>query len=183
MDVFAAISRRHSYRGGFDTAAEVPAADLERIVMAGIHAPSGMNLQTTRFAIINAPELVAAIQALHPVNRAMQQARAYIACVVDRDPEPVCRGDHFQVEDCAAAVENMLLAITAMGYATVWVDGWLRVEGRAERIGELLALPAGKIVRVLLPIGVPVESWHQKAKEPFPARAWFNRFDGEDGNP
>jgi nitroreductase len=82
------------------------------------------------------------------------------------------------VEDSAAAVENMLLAITALGYATVWIDGWLRLQGHADQVGQLLGLPAGKVVRILLPIGVPAEAWPQKEKLPFEQRAWFNRYGG-----
>ena len=137
------------------------------------------NRQTTTFVIADDPDLVATIREMHPTNRAMQQASAYIACLIDEHPEAIYEGRSFQVEDCAAAVENMLLAITALGYATVWIDGWLRVEGRAERIGALLGLPEGKIVRVILLVGVPVEIHQQKEKKPFEERAWFNRYGGE----
>ena len=100
-----------------------------------------------------------------------------IACIVDRRPDAVYEGHDFQVEDCAAAVENMLLAITALGYATVWIDGWLRVRDRAATIGRMLGLPEHKSVRVLLPLGVPAEVWPQKEKKPFSERAWFNRYE------
>jgi len=176
MDVFEAIARRHSYRGSYRQQ-PVPREDLRRIVQAGLQAPSGKNAQTTRFVIVDDPGLVSQIRAMHSSNLAMQQAQAYIACVVDRQPEAVYEGHSFQVEDCAAAVENMLLAITALGYASVWVDGWLRLEQHAERIGQLLGLPAGKRVRVILPIGVPAETWSQKEKLPFEKRAWFNRYE------
>lgn len=178
MDVFEAIAKRHSYRGPFKDQ-PISREDLRRIVRAGIQAPSGGNRQTTTFVIADDPDLVAAIREMHPTNRAMQQASAYIACLIDEHPEAIYEGHSFQVEDCAAAVENMLLAITALGYATVWIDGWLRVEGRAERIGALRGLPEGKIVRVILPVGVPVEIHQQKEKKPFEERAWFNRYGGE----
>jgi nitroreductase len=156
----------------------VPATDLRKIVQAGLQAPSGGNAQTTRFVIVNDPELVSAIRNVHPTNAAMQQAPAYIACILDREPERIYGQHAFQVEDCAAAVENMLLAVTALGYATVWVDGWLRREGHAERIGELLGLPAGKVVRIILPIGIPAEVHQQAEKMPFDQRVWFNRYEG-----
>ena len=100
-------------------------------------------------------------------------ARAMIVCVID--PRPVLGPWSFAVEDCAAAVENMLLAITALGYATVWLNGALRREGIAERIGRLLGVPAGRTVRVLLPLGVPAEPGRQKEKLLLAERAWFNR--------
>lgn len=175
MDLFDAINQRHSYRGPF-LDRPVPREDLRRIVQAGIRAPSAKNAQTTTFVIVDDPALVQRIGRMHERMVAMQQARAFIACVVDRTPEGIVEHHHFQFEDCAAAVENMLLAVTAMGYATVWVDGWLRLNRRAEIIGELLGLPGSKALRVLLPIGLPAESWPPRERKPFAERAWFNGY-------
>lgn len=175
MEFFEVIARRHSYRGPFEER-PVPREDLCRIVQAGLQAPSGRNAQTTTFVIVDDADLVRQITSLPGANMALQQARALIACIVDRQPQAVYEGHHFQIEDCAAAVENMLLAITALGYASVWIDGWLRLQDRAATIGRLLGVPADKVIRVLLPIGVPVEAWPQKEKKPFAERAWFNRY-------
>ncbi len=176
MDVFEAIARRHSYRGPFRDQ-PVPREDLKRIVQAALQAPSGKNAQTTSFIIVDNAETVRQISTMHPTNTAMQEARAYIACIVDTHPEPIYEKHSFQIEDCAAAVQNMLLAITALGYATVWIDGWLRVKGHAREIGRILELPDEKTVRVILPVGIPAEDWEQKEKKPFEARACFNRYD------
>jgi nitroreductase len=172
MDLFDAIQRRCSYRGPF-TAAAVPREHLRQIVQAGIQAPSGRNEQTTSFVIVDDPALLGEIAAV--VRRPVcETCRAMIACVTD--PRPVFKGFSFAAEDCAAAVENMLLAIAALGYATVWLDGVLRLEGKAAQVGALLGVPAGLSVRILLPIGVPAEPCAQKEKLPFERRAWFNRF-------
>lgn len=177
MDLFEAIEKRQSYRGGFLNQ-PVPREHLRKIVQAGLAAPSGKNAQTTEFVIIDDPAMVSAIRAMHPQNKAMQQAPAYIACIVDKQPPAVYEGMSFQIEDCSAAVENMLLAITALGYGSVWIDGWLRVEGRADKIGQLIGLPAGKKVQILLPVGKPAETWPRPQKKPFEQRAWFNRYGG-----
>jgi len=173
MDLFEAIDKRYSYRGAF-TDAPVPREDLVRIVEAGLRAPSGCNAQTTTFVIVDDPDALGEIRRLHPM-RAVQDAKAVIACVTSREPEPVYRDMSFEVEDCSAAVENMLLAATALGYATVWIDGALRHDGRAERLGELLGVPKDRVVRVLLPVGVPAEAGPRKPKKPFGERVWFNR--------
>lgn len=175
MDLFETVNKRHSYRGGF-TNAPVSRENLVKIVQAGLDAPSGCNAQTTRFVIIDDPKLLDGIRQMHPANKAMQQAKAYIACIVDKQPAGVYEGLSFQVEDCAAAVENMLLAVTALGYASVWVDGWLRREGRAEMLGKLLGVPDNKIVRVILPVGVPEKDVIGPEKMAFEERAWFNKY-------
>ena len=173
MDVFEAIGSRYSYRGAF-RGAPVPREDLVKIVEAGMKAPSGCNAQTTTFVIVDDPDLCAKIRETHTM-RAVKDARAFIVCCIGRSPKPVYKDHQFEAEDCAAAVENMLLAVTALGYASVWIDGALRYEGRAERIGEALGVPADRVVRILLPIGVPAEPGPRKPKKGFAERAGVNR--------
>ena len=96
----------------------------------------------------------------------------------EADPRPILGEISFAVEDCAACVENMLLAVTALGYATVWLDGVLRAENRASRIARLPGVPEEKEVRILLPLGVAAEPGRQKEKLPFDQRTWFNRYGG-----
>ena len=175
MDLFDAIANRQSYRESF-TADAVPCADLERIVQAGLDAPSGCNLQTTRFVIVDDPELLREIADLLPPGNARQTATALIACCVSREPAPSYEGHFFDVEDCAAAVQNMLLAITALGYGTVWSDGVLRVEQRAERIGALLGVPEERVVRIILPLGRPATTVPRREKMAFAQRASFNQW-------
>jgi nitroreductase len=173
MDLFEAISRRHSYRGRFDPRA-VPRDDLRRMVQAGLQAPSGYNAQSTSFVIVDDPTLLAELSEIVPGD-VVRGARAAIVCIMDpgatRDKE-FC----FGIEDYAAAVENVLLAATALGYASVWIDGVLRRDGRAGRIGRLLGVPDELEVRVLLPVGAPAEERPQREKKPFGERAWFNRY-------
>ncbi len=175
MELFETIAKRHSYRGPYRYQ-QVPRRDLERIVQAGLDAPSGRNHQTTTFVIVDEPELLQQIAALPDAVRSLQDARALIVCVIDRQPQAIATGQTFEIEDCVAAVENMLLALTALGYASVWLDGWLRRPGYADKVGELLGIPDYKIARVLLPIGIPAEAITAPPKKPFDERAWFNRY-------
>jgi len=176
MDLFDAIGKRYSYRGEF-TAAAVPRTDLQRIVQAGIQSPSACNQQVASFVIVDDPALVQEIGDI--VGKSFcRSAKAMIVCVTD--PRPVFADISFATEDCAAAVENMLLAITALGYASVWLDGVLRRENRAAKIGQLLGIPADRSVRVLLPVGVPAAPGQQRERLPFGERAWFNRWGATD---
>ncbi len=178
MELFEAIKRRHSYRGQF-TVQKVSRQDLLKIAEAAVLAPSGCNKQTTEFVIVDDETIVSQIASLPGANVAVQTAKGYIVCLIDDNPAPAFEGMSFQVEDCAAAVENMLLAITALGYASVWVDGWLRRESRSEQIAGLLGVPQGKTVRIILPIGVPAEQKSQPDKLPVGQRAWFNQYDSQ----
>lgn len=175
MELFEAIGQRYCYRGPFTDEA-IPHADLEQIVQAGLDAPSGKNAQTTRFVIVDNPYVCSRVREILSNNDAMMTAQAYIIAFIDREPEAVYEGFAFQIEDCAAAVENILLAATALGYATVWADGVLRLQQRAEKLGALLGVPETKIARIILPLGVPVAPGPRREKLPFGERAWFNRW-------
>lgn len=174
MDFFEVVRARYCYRDAFTDNA-VPRADLEKIVQAGLDAPSGRNAQTTRFILIDDAHLTRRIGGMHAMP-AMQTARAIIACVIEAQAPAVYQGHAFSIEDCAAAVENMLLAITALGYASVWIDGWLRLNNRAQDIGRLLGVPEHSIVRVLLPIGVPVCPGPRQQKKAFAVRVGINTY-------
>ncbi len=172
MDLFEAIEKRYSYRETF-TDAPVSREDLGKIVEAGIRAPSAKNEQVVSFVIVDDPQRLNEIARI--VDRPVcHTARALIACVTD--PRPILGELSFAAEDCAASVGNMLLAVTALGYATVWLDGVLRVENKAARVAKLLGVPQRRAVRVLLPIGVAAEPGRQKEKLPFDQRAWFNQY-------
>ena len=174
MDLFQAISKRYCYRGEF-TDEPVPRGDLEKIVQAGIQAPSACNAQVATFVIVDDAKLLAEISQI-VASPVCKTAKAMIVCVVD--PRPVYKNASFQREDCAASVENMFLAATALGYATVWLDGVLRVDDVAARIADLLGVPIGRTVQVLLPLGVAAAPGKQMEKLPFAQRAWFNRHGG-----
>ena len=176
MDLFEAIAKRHSYRGPFAEQA-VSRDDLVRIVSTAIQAPSGKNAQTTQFIIVDDQVVIEKIKQIPSQNRAVVEASAYIVCLINSQPKAVYEGYNFELEDCAAAVENMLLAITALGYASVWIDGWLRVEGRAQKLKTILGLPDEKKAQILLPIGKPLESWEPKEKLPFEQRVSFNGYE------
>lgn len=174
MDLFTAVSKRHSYRGNF-LKTPVPRELMGRIVDAGVRGPSGFNAQTTEFVIVDDPDLLTSLREIVEA-RPLQTAPCAVV-VLMRHEEPR-NGLYFGIEDYAAAAENILLAVTASDLASVWIDGALRRENRAERIAELLSVPDDREVRVLLPVGYPEGEGNQKEKKPFAERAWFNRFGG-----
>ncbi len=58
--------------------------------------------------------------------------------------------------DCAAAVENMLLAAHALGLGAVWCGVYPR-EPRMEGLRQLVGLPKNVIAHSLVALGYPAE--------------------------
>lgn len=174
MDVFKAIEKRHSYRGPFKDE-KLPRKNLEKIVGGGIKAPSGYNQQTTSYVIVDDRAVLAQIGDIMG-NERVSKSPAVIVVLMETDNAG--KDFYFGIENYGAAVENILLGATALGYATVWIDGSLRREDRAKRIGEALGVPDSQEVRVVLPIGIPAEVGTQKEKKSFTELAWYNRYGG-----
>ena len=58
------------------------------------------------------------------------------------------------MEDGSAAIENMLIASTALGYGSCWLEGWTLP--REDEFKVLLGIPEDRRLLTLIPIGVPV---------------------------
>jgi nitroreductase len=96
----------------------------------------------------------------------MDKAGAIVAVVLD----PSTR---FWLEDGSAAVENILIASTALGYGSCWLEGYtLPLE---EEFKELLGVPREKRLLTLVPIGVPVE-WPTREKKPLAEVIHWQRY-------
>jgi nitroreductase len=172
MELFETIAKRYSYRGVF-LDKKIPNEDLRKIVQAGIDAPTGSNSQSVSFVIVDDPATIQAIAKETGGKQVCTTAQAMIVCVCDKTP--TYGNLSFFIEDCAAATQNILLAITALGYATVWLDGVIRGT-IAAKIAEILSVPKDKEVRILLPLGVPEKQGKPNTKKSFEQRAWFNRY-------
>jgi len=154
MDFFEAVNQRRSVRSF--KPGEVADDDVTKILDAGRMAPSGCNVQDREFIVIRDPDT---IEQLNQVQGVFDNVPVVIAVVMAADPTP---WGSFWVEDCAAAVENMLLAITALGYGSVWVEGTLL--GQEDWAKKLLGVPKDKRLYVLLPVGHPASAGQMAAK-------------------
>jgi nitroreductase len=150
MDALEAIRKRRSVRQY--TGEPVPQADLETIVDAGRLAATGSNKQPWEFIVVTEPEK---IEKLKVAAQWMEKAGAIIAVVMD----PASR---WWLEDGSAAVENMLIASTALGYGSCWLEGYTLP--REQEFKALLNVPQEKRLLTLVPIGVPVE-WPTREKK------------------
>ena len=178
MDTLKAIAERCSYRGRYENT-PVPRETLRQIMEAGLAAPSGCNTQTTSLIGLDDADRIRSVLA-HFDNPNFASAPAAV-CVLTQ-PIPGYDEVYFNVQDYAAAIENMLLAVTALGYASCWVEGeitWSREFSR--KIADEMGVPEGYELVAYLPVGKPAEPGRRVQKKPFEQRAWFNGFGNEIG--
>ena len=170
------IENRRSYRGAYETT-PVPRGDLVKILEAGLAAPSGCNKQTTSLIAVDDPGI---LETLYSLARLSQDHRApAMICVLTR--RIIAHDDRsYFIQDYAAAIQNMLLAITALGYHSCWYEG--RITG-ADRIGghmaKVLGVPGEYELVCFLPVGIAKDQPTQPKKLDFSQRAWFNGFQKE----
>ena len=177
MDTIKAIFERYSYRGHFEST-PIAHEDLKLIMEAGLAAPSGNNSQTTSLIGLDDPKVMEAM-AVHLTKRYPFASAPAAICVLSQRISGY-EDIFFNIQDYSAAIENMLLTITALGYASCWVEGHIRRDNVKETnrgIVNELGIPDGYELVAYLPIGIPIKKDVPRAKKkPFEERAWFNGF-------
>ena len=176
MNTLEALKNRHSYRGSF-LPTPVPREHLIQIMEAGYHAPSGCNKQTTSFLAVDDPEVMKKLHAV--IDPPVGETAPAMICVLTKKIIAY-RDRTFYIQDYAAAVQNMLLAITELGYASCWYEGHITdVDRIGDQMARILGVPEEYELVVFLPVGIPESEVKAPKKLPFEERAWINGF----GNP
>ena len=167
------ILNRHSYRGEYRDD-KVTREDLRLIMEAGLAAPSGCNRQTTSLIAVDDEDLLRQLKAV--IDPPVAQSAPALICVLTSRINAY-RDRCFAIQDYAAAIENMLLTITALGYQSCWYEGHITDEDRiGDRMAAILGVPDGYELVCLLPVGIAAEEPAAAAKKPFKERAWFNGY-------
>jgi nitroreductase len=173
MDVIEIIKKRYSYRGAYKNI-PVPREDLKTILEAGLAAPSGCNKQTTSLIGIDDAKLLDSITNIVKKNGFGGGNAPAGICVLTLKT-PAYDNKYFYVQDYSAAVENMLIAITALGYASCWIEGQVTENFETQKqIANILNVPADYTVIAFLPIGIPETEGKRPLYKAFSQRAWFN---------
>lgn len=163
MDLFKAIEKRASVRELKPV--DIPEADLNRILDAGRRAPSGYNRQPFEFIVIRDRDSLAKFAECQACIADVTTAVAVVA-----DPET----SKYWLEDLSAATENILLAITALDYATVWIEG--RILPREAELKQMLGVPEKVRLMVILPIGKAAGPATQQEKRPLEQVVYRERY-------
>ena len=173
MNIIDTIEKRRSYRGKYKPV-PVPREDLITIMKAGLSAPSGCNRQTTSLIAIDDNAVLDKVKSV--IDPPVAETAPAAICVLTRRINAY-RDKCFAVQDYSAAIENMLLAVTELGYHSCWYEGHITDDDRiCDRIAKLLNVPDEYELVCFLPIGIAEDEPVMPKKRPFEERAWFNSF-------
>lgn len=124
------IQARHSIRHFNDS--PIPDDIIRKVLECAKSAPSARNVQPWLFGTITDKALREEIAELTTHGKFIANAPVCFAVFGERDQQYV-------LEDCCAATENLIIALTGYGIGSCWVAG----EGKeyAEPIRKLLGVP------------------------------------------
>lgn len=158
MDTLTALHTRRSIRAY--TAQPVSEQDIHTLLDAAMIAPSAGNARPWQFVIVDDKALLAEMPRLNPYAGMAPKAPLGIVICGDLQREKYAG---FWVQDCSAAIQNLLLAATEIGLGTVWT-GIYPVEERVTGFRSLLGLPEHIIPLALVVVGHHAGSGERKSR-------------------
>lgn len=161
MDVFEAIRRRRSVRAY--TGEPIPGEALDRVLAAGLLAPSSKNIRPLEFVCVRDAATLAQLAESKATGAAHVSGAAVAIAVIAQDGA----ADAW-TEDASVALAFMMLEAEERGLGSCWVQIRLRADADGndaqENVRRILGIPSAYHVEGMLALGVP-------AKE-FPPRDW-----------
>jgi nitroreductase len=158
MELLDAIFTRRSIRKF--TGDAVSEADLHTILRAACYAPSAHNHQPWHFVVVRSPAVLQTIAAVHPYAKMLPQAGCAIVVCGDKELQTTTG---FLVEDCSAAIQNMLLAAHDLGLGAVWC-GIYPVPKLTRLVSGAVELPAQVTPVGLVALGQKAEERHTRER-------------------
>lgn len=159
-DTFSVIHSRKSVRNF--TGAAVSKADLDKVIRAGMAAPTAVNMQPWSFVIVTGRKTLDDLASGLPYAPMLFKAGA--AIVVCTDPEKAYEtSKDLAVIDASLAGENILLAIEALGLGGVWTAAYPYAD-RMGHVRAVLGIPEDVIPLNVIPVGVPAGADKPKNK-------------------
>jgi len=156
--VLEAINQRRSVRSF--TAEPVQAHDLTAILEAGRWAPSGMNNQPWRFAVVEAPDKKNELAELTGSGRIIRSAAVCVAVFLDQE---VCYDETKDAQAAGACLQNMLLAAHSLNLGAVWLGEILK---NREKVRVLLDLPPQMKLQAVVALGHPKNRDQKSERRP-----------------
>ncbi len=154
--VLQAIRERRSIRKY--TGENIPDTVLGQILDAGRWAPSGLNNQPWRFAVVRDRNIREQMSRLTHYSGIVVECDLCVAVLYnhnagyDRDKDLMGIG---------ACVQNMLLAAHSQGIGAVWLGEILK---RKKEVNDLLGIDEGNELMAVLAMGFPAETPNKERK-------------------
>ena len=152
-DIIDIIKSRRSVRKF--TTDPVPEDLIEKILEAGRWAPSGLNNQPWRFAVITATDLKQEISKLTNYAKVVLAAQVLIAVFLDTETSYHREKD---IQGIGACLENMLLEAHSLGLGAVWLGEIIK---SSEQIKSLLGVGKKLDLMAVVAMGHPDEKPRQ----------------------
>ncbi len=126
---------------------------IEKILKAGMNAPSAGDEQPWHFIIIDKHYLLQEISEIHPYAKMLKDAPVAILVCGDLS---ILKFKDLWIQDCSAASENMLLAAHDMRLGAVWI-GVYPVENLVREVRNILNIPQHIVPFSIIGMGYPAE--------------------------
>jgi len=151
MNTLEAIHTRRSIRTF--TAEGVAEELLSQLLGAAMAAPSAGNQQPWQYVVISDKDMLAKIPSINPYAAMAPNAPLGILVCGDTRLEKYAG---YWVIDCAAAVQNMLLAAHELGLGAVWTGVYPTMD-RVEAFRSLCNVPEGVVPHSFIVLGHTLE--------------------------
>jgi nitroreductase len=173
METLEAINRRRSVRKYLEKPIEFE--KLTTILDAARKAPSAGNLQDWNFILVTDRALIKEVADYSVEQYWIATAPAVIViCTMPEKHEMFygLRGKRlYNIQDCAAAIQNILLAATDLGLATCWIGAF-----EEDKIRSLFAIPPDVRPQAIITLGYGDETPGDRALIPIENIVFFNRY-------
>lgn len=152
MNLYEGIQTRRSIRQYENRPVEKEL--IEKLLKAGMQAPSAANQQPWEFIVVEDKETLVKLSNAHMYATPLKNAPLGIIVLLNKK---YLKADKYWQQDLAAATENILLAAVELGLGAVWM-GIAPEEDRMSYIRELFNLPPGVEAFSMLAIGYSTDN-------------------------
>ena len=150
MNVREAIYKRRSVRSFLEK--EVDDQIIKALLEDAMAAPSACNKQPWEFYIVKNKEKQEEIKTKTMFSKF--NSPLLIIVTANTDLALTKEINDFWIQDCSAAVENILISAVSFGLGTCWCGGY-PVEKRTSDIKEILQLPDNIVPLAIIHVGYP----------------------------
>jgi nitroreductase len=136
------------------TGEDISDESIKELLKAAMAAPSAGNQQPWDFIVVKDRTVLNEIPKVHQYAQMLREAPLAIIVCGSLDRE---KHKGYWMQDCAAAIENMLIEAQFLGLGAVWLGVYPR-EDRVAGIKKLLEIPENVMPLAVISIGYPAES-------------------------